>query len=157
MGYATYLKLDGLVGDCAEEAHRGWVFVDSFNHTLSHDGRGGQVHLGEMSIAKCVDRATPLLARAAAEGRLFRQACLEFCQTEGARSKFMEIRLEGVRVTMHSLSGGSPGDTRTPFENASLGFEKIEWSYYPSAFEPKAGTAVEVRAGWDAPAALATA
>ena len=34
MGYATYLKLDGITGECAEEAHCGWMLVDSFNHML---------------------------------------------------------------------------------------------------------------------------
>jgi type VI secretion system secreted protein Hcp len=158
MGYTTYLKLDGITGECAEEAHRGWIVLDSFSHSLcGAPPQGGQVNLSDLSIAKFVDRTTPLLARATAEGRMFKEAVIELCRTDDAKGKFMELRLSRVRVTMHSLSGGPQSDLRTPYENLSLGFEKIEWNYFPAAFEAMPEAAAEVRAGWCAQTALATA
>ncbi|HLY09684.1 MAG TPA: type VI secretion system tube protein Hcp [Planctomycetota bacterium] len=156
MGYATYLKIDGLAGECAEEAHRGWLLVDSFSHTVSHPAQSGGVSLGDFSIAKYVDRSTPLVARATAEGRLFKEVSLELCRTDDRQAKFMEIRLSKVRVTMHSLSGGPQADVRTPYESINLSYENIEWFYFPAAFEPTPEAAVEVRTGWSAPSALAT-
>ncbi|MBV8881853.1 MAG: type VI secretion system tube protein Hcp [Planctomycetaceae bacterium] len=156
MGYNTYLKLDGIGGDCVEESHRGWITVDSFTHTLSgQQGQHGPTHLGDVSIAKFVDRTTPLLARATMEGRLFREATIEMCRADDPRAKFMALKLANVKVSMHSISGGPQGDMRTPFENFGLTVEKIEWFYYPSAFEPKAEG--EVRAGWSSPAGAVTA
>ena len=158
MGYSTYLKIDGLVGDCAEEAHRGWHAVDSFSHAVTgQQTTQGGPHLGELSIAKFVDRATPLFARATAEGRLFREALLELCRTDGTRVRFMALKMSNVRVSMHSLTGGTQGDQRTPYENLCLSFEKIEWLYYPSAFEPKAESEAEVRTSWSVQSAKATA
>ncbi|HVR85877.1 MAG TPA: type VI secretion system tube protein Hcp [Planctomycetota bacterium] len=157
MGYATFLRLDGICGECIEEAHRGWLVVDSFSHSLcGAQPQGGQVTLADLSIARFVDRATPLLAQAAAEGRIFKEAVLELCRTDGTKGKFMEIRLSRVRVTMHSLSGGPQTDMRTPYENLSVGFDKIEWHYYPAAFEAREESGADVRTGWSSPSALAT-
>lgn len=156
MGYNTYLKLDGLAGDCAEEAHRGWMTLDSFTHSVcGQQPGGGQVSLSDLSVSKLCDRSTPLLARAAAEGRRFKEARIQLCRTDADKAVFMELRLSQVRVTMHSISGGPQGDLKTPFESLSLGFDKIEWFYYPGAFEPKAEP--EVKAGWSSQAAMATA
>ena|SRR5579862_232635 len=158
MGYVTYLKLDGIGGECVEEAHRGWLAVDSFSHSVCGAApQGGQGTLSDLSIARFVDRATPILARAAAEGRMFKEGVLELCRTDGTKGKFLELRLSKVRVTMHSLSGGPQSDLRTPYENLSLGFEKIEWNYLPAAFEEQREAAAEVRAGWSSQSALATA
>jgi type VI secretion system secreted protein Hcp len=158
MSYTTYLKLDGITGECAEEAHRGSLVLDSFNHSLSGaPPQGGQVTLSDLSIGKFADRATPLLARATAEGRIFKESVIELCRADDTKAKFMELRMSKVRVTMHSLSGGPQTDVRTPYEHLSLGFEKIEWNYFPAAFEATPETAAEVRAGWCTPSALATA
>jgi type VI secretion system secreted protein Hcp len=157
MGYTTYLKLDGIPGECAEEAHRGWLAVDSFSHSVSNHPQGNGATLGDLSIAKFVDRSTPLIARATAEGRLFQEAILEICRTDGSRARFLEIRLGKVRVTMHSLSGGPQADVRTPYESINLSYEKIEWLYEPGAFSPTPEAAAGILAGWNAPSALATA
>ena len=158
MGYSTYLKIEGLVGDCAEEAHRGWIAVDSFSHAVTGQPMTqGAPHLGELSIAKLVDRTTPLFARATAEGRLYKEAVLELCRTDGSRARFMALKMSNVRLGMHSLAGGTQGDLRTPYENLALTFEKIEWLYYPSAFEPKAESEAEVRTSWSVQSAKATA
>jgi len=157
MGYNTYLHLEGIPGECAEEAHRGWLTVDSFSHSVSNPAQGNGAFLRDLSVARYVDRATPLIARATAEGRLFREARLELCRSDGTRARFMEIRLGKVRLTMHSLSVSPQADVRTPFESLNLSYEKIEWLYFPSAFEPAPEAAGEVRAGWSGQTALATA
>ena len=53
--------------------------------------------------------------------------------------------------------GGPQADVQTPYENFMLGFEKIEWNYFPAAFEATRETAAEVRTGWNSQSALATA
>ena len=157
MGYATYLKLDGISGECSEESHRGWLAVDSFSHSVTNHPQGNGPMLGDLSIAKFVDRSTPLVARATAEGRLFQEAVLELCRTDGSQARFLEIRLGKVRVTMQSLSGGPQADGRTPYESLNLSYEKIEWLYDPGAFGPEPGAAPGIRAGWSARSALASA
>jgi type VI secretion system secreted protein Hcp len=92
--------------------------------------------MSDFGINKLVDRSTPLLAAATAEGRHFKEAILELCTNEGSKPKFLEIRLTNVRVSSYGFSGAPQSDARTPYENLMLNFEKIEWLYYPNAFVP---------------------
>ncbi|HVE40881.1 MAG TPA: type VI secretion system tube protein Hcp [Planctomycetota bacterium] len=133
MGYISYLKLEGIAGDCSDSAHRGWMTVDSFSHSLvgPHE-QGARTSVSDVAFNRQVDRATPLLARATAEGRHFKEAVLELWTNGG--SKFMELRLTNVRISNYAVAGTPQHDVRTPFENFMLSFEKIEWLYFPNAF-----------------------
>jgi type VI secretion system secreted protein Hcp len=154
MSYVAYLKLEGIAGDCADPARRGWMAIDSFSHSLvGPQEQGARTHLSDLAFNKLVDRATPLLARATAEGRHFKEAILELCMNEGSKSKFMEMRLTNVRVSNYAVSGSPQSDARTPYENFMLSFEKVEWLYFPNAFaagaDPEAGVC---RTAWSADA-----
>src|SRR5205085_1603544 len=85
MGYTTYLKIDGIEGDCTDDGYRGWMTVDSFNHSLCTTQPRGAAMLNDLSICKFADRTTPLLAVATAEGRLYRSVQLRMVRTDGAR------------------------------------------------------------------------
>jgi len=137
MSYIAYLKLEGIAGECADAAHKDWMILDSFSQSLAGpQERGGRTNLSDFAINKLVDRSTPLLARATAEGRHFKEAVLELCTNEGSKPKFMEIRFTNVRVSSYGFSGAPQSDARTPYENLTLHFEKIEWLYFPNAFVP---------------------
>lgn len=137
MGFNTYFKLDGVDGDCTDEGQQGWMVIDSFNHTVcAPQGRGGGPVLNDLQICRFADRATPLLALAAAEGKLYRSAVIRMVRTDGARDRMMEMKISNVTLTTHSLAGGPPGDIKAPYENLSLHFDKIEWVYYPTPSTP---------------------
>jgi type VI secretion system Hcp family effector len=132
VGYTAYLKIDGLDGACLDPDHRHWYLIDGFVHSLS----GPPAHstapsVSDFSISKLADRSTPQLARAAAQGRYFKEAVLELRETDGAKAKFMEIRFTKVRITSYSLSGAPQQEARAPYESFGLAFEKIEWACFP--------------------------
>ena len=142
VGYTAYLRIDGLAGDCADPDHRNWYAIDNFGHSLcSTQQRSGTASLSDFSFSKLADRSTPQLARAAAEGRYFKEAVLELRETDGEKARFMEIRFEKVRITNYSISGSPQQDVRAPYESFALGFERIEWIY---ASDPSQ----ESRADW---------
>jgi len=142
VGYAAYLRIEGLAGACVDPDHRHWYSVDGFGHTLvSPPQHSAAPSLSDFSISKLSDRSTPQLARAAAEGRYFKEAVLELRETGGAKAKFMEIRFTKVRITNYSLSGAPQQGARAPYENFALGFERIEWACFPDPDR-------ESRAGW---------
>lgn len=154
MSYLAYLKLEGIAGECADPGHRDWMAIDSFNQNVcGPQDRGGRTSMTDVAVARLADRATPHLARAAADGRHFKEAVLELCIPNGAKTKFMEIRLANVRITNYGISGQPQSDARTPYENMMLQFDKIEWIYYPNAFiEDRERESVVCRAGWSADA-----
>lgn len=150
MGYLAYLKLDGIAGECADAGHKGWMAIDSFNQNVcGPQEHGGRTTLTDFAIARLADRATPQLARAAAEARPLGEAVLELCIPDGAKPKFMEIRLANVRIVNYGISGAPQNDARTPYENLMLQFDKVEWIYFPNAFAADpAKEPVVCRAGW---------
>ena len=152
MSYLAYLKLEGIAGDCDDARHREWLVLESFNQNVcGPQDREGRTSMSDLAVTRFADRATPFLARATAEGRHFKEALIELCLPEGAKPKFLEIRLTNVRVTNYGISGSPRTDTQTPYENLMLGFDKIEWMYFPNAFVPgqEKETAV-CRTGWSA-------
>ncbi len=137
MSYVAYLKLEGIAGECTEGSHKDWMVIDSFSQSVAGpQERGGRTMLSDFAINKLVDRSTPQLARATAEGRHFKEAVLELCTNDGLRPKFMEIRFTNLRVTTYGFSGAPQSDAKTPYENMTIHFEKIEWLYFPNAFMP---------------------
>jgi type VI secretion system Hcp family effector len=152
VSYQAYLKLEGIAGDCADPGHKDWMVLESFNQNVNGpQERGGRAVMTDIAFTKLADRATPLLARATAEGRHFKEAILECCVPDGAKPKYLEIRLTNVRLTNYGISGAPQSDTRTPYENVMLGFDKIEWLYFPNAFVPGHEKELSVcRTGWSA-------
>jgi type VI secretion system secreted protein Hcp len=137
MSYVAYLKLEGIAGECSESSHKDWMVIDSFSQSVAGpQERGGRTMLSDFAINKLVDRSSPFLARATAEGRHFKEAILELCTNEGSKPKFMEIRFANVRVTSYGFSGAPQSDAKTPYENMTIHFEKIEWMVFPNAFVP---------------------
>jgi type VI secretion system Hcp family effector len=113
------------------------MVIDSFSQSVAGpQERGGRTMLSDFAINKLVDRSTPQLARATAEDRHFKEAILELCTNEGSKPKFMEIRFANVRATSYGFSGAPQSDAKTPHENLTIHFEKIEWTYFPDAFVP---------------------
>jgi type VI secretion system secreted protein Hcp len=150
MSYLAWLKLDGIAGECADAGHKGWMAIDSFNQNVcGPQERGGRTTMTDFAIARLADRATPQLARAAADGRPIEKAVLELCVPDGAKAKFMEFRLTNVRITSYGISGAPQNDARTPYENMMLQFDKVEWLYFPNAFAPEPAAEPAVcRADW---------
>ena len=150
MSYLAYLKLEGIAGECSDAGHRDWMTIDSFNQNVcGPQERGGRTSMSDFAVARLADRATPQLARAAAEGRHFKEAIFELCVPDGAKTKFLEIRLQNVRISSYGISGTPQSDARTPYENMMLAFDKIEWVYFPNAFtaSPEKESGV-YRAAW---------
>jgi type VI secretion system Hcp family effector len=135
VSYLAYLKLEGIAGECSEPGRRDWMAIDTFNQNVcGPQDRGGRPSISDFALARLADRATPHLARAAAEGRHFKEAIVELCVRNGANTKFMQFRMTNVRITSYGISGCPQNDVRTPYENMMLGFDKIEWAYFPNAF-----------------------
>jgi len=150
MSYLAWLKLEGIAGEGTDAGHKGWMAIDSFNQNVcGPQERSGRTTMTDFAIARLADRATPLLARAAADSRHFKEAVLELCLPDGEKAKYMEIRLTNVRITSYGLSGAPQNDARTPYENMMLSFEKVEWLYFPNAFAADpAKESVVCRADW---------
>lgn len=149
--FTLFLKLDGVQGDSTAAKHPQEFDVLSFSfgaigsgESATGAGRGaGRTQFKEMVITKRLGKASPKLFLSCASGQHIKSAVLtmEHQATGGQVAKYTL-----TDVTIHSITqSGAAG--KTPSEEISLSFGKIEIEYH--ATDAKGGAGPVVKAGWD--------
>jgi type VI secretion system secreted protein Hcp len=123
--------------------HEKWIEIQSFQvgGTSSQGLEAGQRAAsgpggpGTIILKKKLDKASPLLQKAAAQGTRFPQIVLEGTKGGGGQA-YLEIKLTEVLISGFQMGGGG----MTPSESLSLNFTKIEFDYKERG-KPPAGKA----------------
>ncbi|HCL5346081.1 TPA: type VI secretion system tube protein Hcp [Salmonella enterica] len=131
---AIFLKLDNIKGESQAEGFEDQIEIMSYSHNVAMQVRNdvspaertfGRAHVGEMSLTKLVDFATPVLNEYCCSGRVVSKAVLTLCRNDdGKMQPFIVYILTNVLISQLSVSGGAGGK---PVETMSLNFTKIEW------------------------------
>jgi type VI secretion system secreted protein Hcp len=123
---AAYLKFDGIDGESTDKDHKGWIDIESFSQTINRDGdstgtrsRGAAI-LGDIVVAKELDKSSPKLAESVLIGNVFPK--VEIHLTSSAGATYYAYELTNVMVTSYSISGDAD---QIPMEEFSLNFEKL--------------------------------
>lgn len=136
---AGYIKFDGIDGESKDANHDKWIDVLSWSWGETQSGqssRGGSARaprdgsMGDLVVVKEMDKASPKLQEACANGKFFDEVEIHFATTNNRnsrRTEYMTYKLENVMITSCS-TGGSGGEDKLT-ENISLNFQKIEWTY----------------------------
>ena len=127
MGYETWFKIEGIDGAVLDGARRGWSSVSSFSQSVQA-GHGNGQPFQFSNVMRKMDRSSPLFARAAAEGRHFREALIELVSEAGT----MRIRLQDVTLQNYSFNAGTSDPEALPMEGISLEAQKAEWTFTPA-------------------------
>jgi len=157
MPFDAFLKLAGIEGESTDAAHEKWIEILSFSHGISQM-KGGSVsatgaHAGQradftdFSIVKTLDKTSPKLALACADGTHFTDATIEICKAGGDKQKYMEYKLSDVLVSSFRPGGSAQGGDALPLEEVSLAYAKINWTY--TVIDKAGKPAGNVPAGWD--------
>jgi type VI secretion system secreted protein Hcp len=131
MYYSYYLKLGSgrsqFFGTSEDPRHEGWIELISFVfEQTNHVGGGtGKAAVSEITVSKAVDRVTPYLRRAAANGDHIDSAVLEITDADTGRPT-MRISLTDIVIEAHSAPDGHT-------EMFTLNFANIEFNYNPIA------------------------
>lgn len=140
----AFLKIEGIDGECTDEAHKKWIEILSYSHGLSQPvsaasssgGRtGGRVSMSDFAVMKVMDSSSPNLALACCDGRHLTKVTVELCEATGSKHKYMEYIMENVIISSLQPSGSSGGDK--PLESMTFNFGKISWTYYPAGNDGK--------------------
>jgi len=142
----AYLKIEGVPGEAADDAHPGWIEILGLTHAI------GRAAHGEFTVTKMLDKSSPKLAMACSGGQHFPQVILELCRAEGGQELVMQYIFKDVIITKMfdkatpklatSLSGEISYVTDRPTESISFNYTEIEWTYVPEFEEP-------VEGGWN--------
>jgi type VI secretion system secreted protein Hcp len=148
----AYMKIDGIDGESADQNHSGWIEILDFDfaiaqkasRTASTAGGAGdeRVDFSEFKVTKLLDKSSPLLALACAEGRHIDTIAFELWRA--GKVKYMTYRLTNCLISAVSTHG----DGGFPEEEVSLNVGRIEVVYTQQS--RSTGQAIgQVAGGWD--------
>ncbi len=144
-----FYRIEGIIGECNDEPYRGWTEMLSFSHGVHRQGTMDRADHMDVSVIKVSDRTSPTIALSVCDGRHFREARVILARNEGARERFMELRLQDVTISSYRPGASMQCADARPIEEVSLHYEKIEWIWVPTAFEESAGREpLEVKSAW---------
>lgn len=152
---AAFLKIDGIDGEAADEAHRdeievlgwSWGLQNSGTTHTATGGGAGKASVSDLKITKKTDRSSPRLALRTASGMHVPSAQLTAYRPDrnGEPVAYLVFQMEDVIITSYSMEGSVSEDAR---ETVSLNFARFEYTYTPpSGSDGSSGTPVSI--GWD--------
>jgi type VI secretion system secreted protein Hcp len=159
MAFDTFIKIDGIEGESSDDKHAGWIEVTSFNTGLSQitsataSSVGGasaeRADFHDFSFTKQLDKASPKLALACADGTHIDSIIVEICRAGTEKVKFMEYKMTNCIISGVSTSGGGKDSSSDfPTENVNINYGKIEWAYTVQKRQG-GGASGNVAGGWD--------
>jgi len=158
MAFDAFLKIDGIPGESTDDKHKDWIEILSYSWGVSQTASGSASTSGgasseradfqDFSIVKALDKASPKLALACADGTHIKEVIIELCRAGGDKLKYMEYKMSNAIVTSMRPGGASQGGETLPLEEVSFNYGKIEWTYTQQKRADGSGGG-NVAAGWD--------
>ncbi|MGR3436512.1 MAG: Hcp family type VI secretion system effector [Shimia sp.] len=156
MSLLIFLKLDGIKGSAPNEVHKDAIKVIAWNWDMSqttnpHTGRGGstgKVAVGDISVAKELDIASPELARCCATAQYIASGELIVTQTSNERqTDALVIEMKDIIIGRYAVQASETGEAVE--ESFSLRFGKYVMHY--TEVTQSGGTGDKGRSGFDIP------
>lgn len=133
MASRIYLKLGDIAGPSTDEDHSDWIEIDSFSYGVVNSincvekiqgNPGGEActHMN-VDLNKIIDKTSPQLYAHCSLGSMWAEATVEVFEE---KEVLFKVVLNNVAVSSISVSGGADG---VPYENLSLAYTKINWTY----------------------------
>jgi type VI secretion system secreted protein Hcp len=149
-----FLKLEGIEGESADSKHKNEIDLESWSwgesQSGSHGGGGGggagKVQMQDFHFVMKMNKASPKLMLACAEGEHIKKAVLTCRKAGKEQQEFLKITLSDLLVSSYQ-TGGSGHSSIVPTDQISLNYSKIEFEYKEQKPDGTLGGAV--KAGYD--------
>jgi type VI secretion system secreted protein Hcp len=134
----SYLQIDGLKGETTDSAHKDWIEILSFSHTMSQPASAtansaggattGRCKHEDFVITKYVDLSSPKLYELCSSGKHISKVVVELMRASGgAPVKYMAIEMDQVVISQVSLAVANGNEF--PAESVSFNYGVIKWTY----------------------------
>jgi type VI secretion system secreted protein Hcp len=156
MAFDAFIKIDGIEGESTDDKHPGWIEIQSFgsghSQTVSKTASsvGGasaeRADFHDFYFEKLLDKATPKLALASADGTHIDKITVELCRAGTDKLKYMEFIMTNCIISEYLVTGD--GEDSFPLETIGVNYGKIQWAYTQQ--KRSGGVAAgNIATGWD--------
>jgi type VI secretion system secreted protein Hcp len=150
-----FLKLDTIDGESQDSKHKGEIDILSWSWSEAQTGTGGtgmgsgagKVAMMDVQFTKYVDKASPKLMLACANGTHLPTGTLVIRKSGKDQQEYIKVKYEEVLVSSYSVSGAAGDGSMVPTEAISLNFSKITFDYKPQKADGTLDAAIT--AGWN--------
>jgi type VI secretion system secreted protein Hcp len=149
-----FLKIDGIEGESHDSKHKSEIDLESWSwgetQTGTHSGGGGggagKVAMQDFHFVMKINKASPKLMLACANGEHIKKAVLTCRKAGKEQQEFLKVTMSDLLVSSYQ-TGGSGSSDIVPTDQISLNYAKIEFEYKEQKPDGTLGGAV--KAGWD--------
>ena len=149
-----FLKIDGVDGESSDSKHKGeidvyswsWGATQSGTHASGGGGGAGKVSMQDFHFVMTVNKASPKLMLACANGQHFPKALLTCRKAGKDQQEYLKVTLSDLLVSSYQ-TGGSQTGSILPTDQISLNFAKIEVEYKEQ--KPDGSLGGTVKTGYD--------
>ena len=150
MAVDYFLKIKDIEGESEDAKHKGEIELESWSWGESNAGSfsggsgggAGKVAMQDFSFSMSVNKASPKLLLACAQGTHIPDALLTCRKAGKEQQEYLKIKFTDLLVSSYQ-TGGSSGAV-VPIESISFNFTKIEYEYYPQKKDGTLGPKVPV-------------
>lgn len=148
-----FLKIKDIEGESGDGQHKNEIDIESWSWGESNSGSqaygggggAGKVSMNDFSFTMRVNKASPKLLLACANGSHIKEALLTCRKAGKEQQEYLKVKFTDLLVSSFQ-TGGSAGDV-VPVDQISLNFAKIEYEYYPQ--KPDGTLDAKVPVHWD--------
>jgi len=133
MAVDVFLKIDGIPGESADHKHKGEIDVLSYSWGVSQTGTSaygggggaGKANFHDFSFMMRMNKATPKLMQACANGKHIANAILTCSKAGDKQQEYMSYKFYDLLISSYQTSASS----EEPTESISFNFAKMEMEY----------------------------
>lgn len=149
-----FLKIEGIPGESQDHKHKDEIQIESWSwgetqtgsHGTGGGGGAGKVQMQDFHFVMKVNKASPKLLLACANGEHIKSATLVCRKAGKEQQEFLKYKFSDILISSYQ-TGGSGGSDVIPMDQLSLNFTKIEVEYYTQ--KPDGGVVLGAKAGYD--------
>lgn len=145
-----FLKIDGIQGESQDKTHKSEIQLHSFSWgetnagTFSAGGGGGagKVSMQDFHFVMNVNKASPKLFLACANGEHIKSAILTARKAGKEQQEYMKVTFSDLLVSSFQTSGASDAGN-LPMDQISFNFAKVEIEYKEQKADGTLGGAIK--------------
>jgi type VI secretion system secreted protein Hcp len=149
-----FLKIEGIEGESADHKHKAEIDVESWSwgeaqtgtHVHGGGGGAGKVAMQDFHFVMKINKASPKLFLACADGEHIKKAVLTCRKAGTEQQEFLKVTMSDLLVSSYQTGGSGHSDI-VPTDQIALNYAKIEFEYKEQKPDGTLGGAV--KAGWD--------